>query len=467
MKVFYHIDNDGKCAAACVKRYYECNLSVDSNEIECFPINYGWEFPFESIKENEIVYIVDFSIEPTDMTTLLEITNNVIWIDHHISAIRKYDGYDKDIKGLRVNGIAGCMLTYCYMFKMNNGELPFDEDMVKFAPKFVKYIADRDVWKFEYGDKTKHFCLGLDAEKTDPEEPIWNTLFNDFNNLNSFNIKTEELINNGKVIKKYKDKYFSDYAKNKGFPTILDGHSAYAVNIAPGFADSSLFDTIDKTGYELFIIFASNGSEWSYTLYSDTLDVSVIASNHGGGGHKGAAGFRSSTLLLKKTTESDTNDSAVIICGYPGIGKTVATVNLQNLGYRVLDVDFKNFSTKRWSFESHSGNIPIKCKMRNPDFPDNFIRYIRERKDTVDFIFVSSDSEVRNALNLAEINYILVYPKKENKYLYMNRLSGYNNTDISELNRKWDIDMDSFEKEDVEKFVLDKDMYMTNILNRI
>ena len=88
MKVFYHIDNDGKCAAACVKRYYECNLSVDNNEIEYFPINYGWKFPFESIKENETVYIVDFSIEPTDMTTLLEITSNVIWIDHQNSAKR-------------------------------------------------------------------------------------------------------------------------------------------------------------------------------------------------------------------------------------------------------------------------------------------------------------------------------------------------------------------------------------------
>lgn len=466
MKIFYHVDNDGKCAAACVKRYYEMNTVHNIDEIECLPINYGWDFPFGEIKQNELVYIVDFSIEPSDMTKLLEITENVIWIDHHISAIRKYDNYEKPIKGLRVDGIAGCMLTYCYMFEMDNGEKPFEKDYVKKAPDFIKYIADRDVWTFEYGDKTKHFCLGLDTKETNPEDPIWNVLFND---IESLNVITNKLISTGKIIKEYKDKYYEGYAKQKGFDTELDGHRAYAINIASGFADSSIFDSIDKSKYELFIIFSTSGSGWRYTVYSDTLDASVIASNHGGGGHKGAAGFRSESLLLKKISEDDVSDGAIVVCGYPGIGKTVATINLQNLGYQVLDVDYKNFSTKNCMFRSQMGNVPMNCEMKNPSFPDNFIRYIRERKNTVDFIFVSSDEDVRNALKLAEIKYVSVYPKKESKYKYINRLSrsNYREEDIAMLNRRWDAEIDELEKEDTTKFALDADMYMSNILNRL
>jgi nanoRNase/pAp phosphatase (c-di-AMP/oligoRNAs hydrolase) len=34
-----------------------------------------------------------------------------------------------------------------------------------------------------------------------------------------------------------------------------------------------------------------DGSQYTVSLYSETIDVSVIAKKHGGGGHKGAAGF--------------------------------------------------------------------------------------------------------------------------------------------------------------------------------
>lgn len=113
MKVFYHSDNDGKCAGYWVKTL---NKLTDNFTDEYIKINYGIEFPFDSIGKNEIVYIVDYSISPEEMDKLLEITSNVIWIDHHKSAIEKYKNYDKDVKGLRYEGIAGCMLTYCYLF---------------------------------------------------------------------------------------------------------------------------------------------------------------------------------------------------------------------------------------------------------------------------------------------------------------------------------------------------------------
>ena len=50
----------------------------------------------------------------------------------------------------------------------------------------------------------------------------------------------------------------------------------------------------------MFILFAFNGTDWTYSLRSSTIDCSKIALKYGGGGHKGAAGFRSNQLLIKK-----------------------------------------------------------------------------------------------------------------------------------------------------------------------
>ena len=71
MKVFYHVDNDGKCAAYWVKHFVNNN---DGYETEYIKINYGIEFPLEKINVDEIVYIVDYSILPEEMDKLLEIT---------------------------------------------------------------------------------------------------------------------------------------------------------------------------------------------------------------------------------------------------------------------------------------------------------------------------------------------------------------------------------------------------------
>ena len=80
MKVFYHVDNDGKCAGFWVKQLAQ---HYDNYPLEFYKINYGMDFPFDEIQPNEQVYIVDYSIFPEEMDKLLEITQDVVWIDHH------------------------------------------------------------------------------------------------------------------------------------------------------------------------------------------------------------------------------------------------------------------------------------------------------------------------------------------------------------------------------------------------
>ena len=68
MKVFYHIDNDGKCAAFWVRALAN---KKDDYPLEFYRINYDAEFPLNIIQPNEQVYIVDYSIMPEQMDKLL------------------------------------------------------------------------------------------------------------------------------------------------------------------------------------------------------------------------------------------------------------------------------------------------------------------------------------------------------------------------------------------------------------
>ena len=50
MKCFYHIDEDGKCSAFWVNKLAR---HYDGYEKKFIPINYGVEFPFETIQPDE------------------------------------------------------------------------------------------------------------------------------------------------------------------------------------------------------------------------------------------------------------------------------------------------------------------------------------------------------------------------------------------------------------------------------
>ena len=294
MKCFYHTDNDGKCAAFWV------HLSAGiydgyHNETEFIPINYGTDFPFEKIKPNEQVYIVDYSILPDEMRKLLEITKDVTWIDHHKSAIERYSDFEIPIRGIRYDGVAGCMLTYCWLHHMTGrgvGEpKEFDLSMTEDAPMFTKYVADYDVWTFKYGDDTRFFNLGSQLYDLNPESSTWYDLVSDDYHL------CEEIIKKGKTIMEYRDCWAKEYCEHKGFETKFEGYKCFALNLA--MVSSDHFKSVNENDYDMFIGFSYDGDVWTYSLRSTKVDCSEIAMKYGGGGHKGAAGFTSKELVLK------------------------------------------------------------------------------------------------------------------------------------------------------------------------
>jgi oligoribonuclease NrnB/cAMP/cGMP phosphodiesterase (DHH superfamily) len=247
-------------------------------------MQYGMEFPFEHIGKDETVYILDFSIEPEEMVKLLGITENVIWIDHHKTAIQKYskfawkageeNGLWEHVDGIRDDKESGCYLTFRY----------FGKGQPQLIPEYINLISDRDTWQWKFGDRTKHFYAGIEAEDTSPESAAWEYMRAD----------PDLFIANGKVIQGYKDRTQQDYILENGFWVDFHGHRCYAVN---GLYSSQPFEAVVPEA-DIWLTFRyDKGGYWTVSLYSTKVDVSEIAKGYMynqkvGGAHKGAAGFQ-------------------------------------------------------------------------------------------------------------------------------------------------------------------------------
>lgn len=122
-----------------------------------------------------------------------------------------------------------------------------------------------------------------------------------------------------------------------------------------------------------------------------------------------------------------------IISAFPACGKSYVFLN--NTEYKILDSDSNLFS---WTTTDDG------IKVRDPNFPNNYISHIKKNIDKVDFIFVSSHKQVRDALVEAGIKFILVYPDKTLLNEWIGRCYRRGNTKefIDNLINNWDIWID-------------------------
>lgn len=84
-------------------------------------------------------------------------------------------------------------------------------------------------------------------------------------------------------------------------------------------------------------------------------------------------------------------------------------------------------------------------KLKNPDFPNNYINHIKENIGKVDYILVSSHEVVRQVMKKEKIPYILVYPNKSLLEEWIGRcyLRDSNKQFIDNLIQNWDLWLDS------------------------
>ena len=147
----------------------------------------------------------------------------------------------------------------------------------------------------------------------------------------------------------------------------------------------------------------------------------------------------------------------LIVSAFPGTGKTYLAEK-----YGFQDSDSSKFS---WiTIENDNPSVySIPTKIRNPDFPKNYIEHIKN--SDADVIFVSTHKEVRDALKAEELPYILIYPERscmvEYKDRYLKRGSPMWFREL--LVSMWNDWIDELEAEDYpKKLVLKPGEYLSN-----
>lgn len=272
VKCFYHDDMDGICSAQIVKMKYP--------DAECFSVDYEKGFPWEIIKSTDLVFMVDYGLQPFDKMVDLKNKCHLIWIDHHKTAINEYTISGIVIDGMRSLSMAGCELTWRYLFPERE------------IPIYVTLLADFDMWKNDdkdnWDDLIEPFEMGmlsLADEDVKPGGEIWNSL------EKMGDVAVGAIVKSGGAIIKYLRKQNSDVSKKYAHGVMLDGCYFISLN-TPHRGSQQLESVYDAKIHDGICVYRWTGKEYTFSLYSmkKEVDCGAIAKKYGGGGHPSAAG---------------------------------------------------------------------------------------------------------------------------------------------------------------------------------
>jgi len=288
LKCFHHTDLDGHCSGAIVKMFYP--------DCEMFETDYEIPFPMETINDGEVVFLVDFGFDDTDMLKELNDRAQLYWIDHHRSTIEAANAAGIKVKGSQiVDKLSGCEQTWNFLAK----DLPM--------PRTVFLLGRYDVWDHGADSAVLPFQYGLQAMDTLPENnmELWEYLLNtaDDDIFSSDENTIEAITLRGEVIKQWVDQYNVYYANANAFTLNFEGHTWIAANNSGAGSDCAKA-AFKPDVHQGTIIFGYKGraKRWKVSFYTDpdsSLDCGAIAAKFGGGGHKEAAGCTVSKLPFK------------------------------------------------------------------------------------------------------------------------------------------------------------------------
>ena len=142
----------------------------------------------------------------------------------------------------------------------------------------------------------------------------------------------------------------------------------------------------------------------------------------------------------------------LIISGFPGVGKSETAKKYKKV--QILDLDSSPF-------------VWLPSGLKNPDFPINYMQAIKDNIGKYDVIFVSAYQIIRDALVNHKIPYLLIYPNKELKHIYIDKYNKNGNSaqSIEYINNNWEKLIGDIEHETYpDKIKLPKNLYLVNIL---
>jgi len=216
------------------------------------------------VKDKNVV-ILDFSYDNATTKRLIADSKNLLVIDHHKSAMVEL--HDVSCTRFDMNH-SGAMLSWKFFH-------PGKE-----APRLVKFIEDRDLWKWEI-PYSKEFSAAFDMVPFDFEE------FDKYLDDSAVDDAQER----GAYILAYSKTVISKIAKNAS-PRKLGGKDVLVVN-SPHWMSEIGGALSPKCDFAVIWYHDHDTHQTKVSLraHHDDADVSEVAKKYSGGGHRKAAGF--------------------------------------------------------------------------------------------------------------------------------------------------------------------------------
>lgn len=260
----------------------------------------GWDYadpsPRDAVSADDQLYILDLSVD-----SLMD-HPKLIWIDHHKSAIEKYDS---NIRGVRIDGVAACRLTWQWFQHKSPSKQDYIDRTVD-EPLAVRLAGEYDIWD-KRDPRAELFQHGLRSQALG--ENMWDLMLVNAEEhsdevADCGTITVNALLEAGAGIQYARTQENASIIKSAGFTVDFEGLRFIACNHAR--YNSHLFAAGLQPDHDACLGFNYDGhGKWKVSLYhapgKEQHDLSRIAVKYGGGGHRGACGFTCKELPFKLT----------------------------------------------------------------------------------------------------------------------------------------------------------------------
>lgn len=287
-------------------------LLLGDKPYKLYPMLYNDTIP--KIEDNDIVYVVDFSLTMEQLLDLASKNKSVSLFDHHAAAFKCLVDIYKDYKIEDIPNNAWYAFdqnNLCIHLDMSNSgamimwrELSKSMESRKHAvyndrlERLAKAVSDRDLWNFNIPD-TEVLCQVLDSQPWTKEsfDYIWQcerTLFG-------------EMVAKAEATVSMMHEYASKQAKTA---TVIrfDGMDIPVANCTSliSLTNEKMYNDVNGP---VSMTYAINGTvDVIVSMRSSRasgISVGDICVKHGGGGHKHSAGFRLPIYALEHLLRGD------------------------------------------------------------------------------------------------------------------------------------------------------------------
>lgn len=249
--------------------------------------NYGDEPPI--IAPGDDVYVVDFCYEPEHLVALVATSGRLVVLDHHETSRQwmiEAVGADKVCTDITHPVVPGAD-SNIYVSDMERSGAGLaahwihGADYLDYAPPFVKYVQDRDLWRWQLKGTAEVFAAVT-------ARPYTLNAWDDLAELSD-----QELIDQGAGIAMYRQRLIEQTVDTAWRATVA-GHDDIWVAACPYALGSDVAGELaerDPDRFAAYFIPYENRMRFGLRSADTGMNVAEVAAQFGGGGHAHASGF--------------------------------------------------------------------------------------------------------------------------------------------------------------------------------